>query len=127
MRYGDIAIERGAVDDEAAAMQQPYGEIVDAWSPAERFEPLRHGSVARVNMDHGRVLVTDKKLDRTILPGLKAGRLPQQSAKFRILAGRHGAQHIPGRVELFKDAGYPRQRLEGRLQVIPFDQPAGGA
>ena len=84
------------------------------------------GLVIGVNADHRGVLVADQKLDHAVLPGLQAGGLPQRSAKLGIFAGRHGAKHIPGRVELLEDARYPRQCLEGRLQIVRGDQPAGG-
>ena len=74
------------IDSEAAAIQKLYGEIVDARRPMGRFEPLNNGFVVLVSMDHRSILVADKKLDHAILPGLKAGRLPKRSAKFRILA-----------------------------------------
>src|SRR6267154_5815525 len=106
MRYRDIALNDGLIDSEAAAIQKLYGEIIDARRPVGRFEPLNNGFVVLVSMDHRSILVANKKLDHAILPGLKAGRLPKRSTKFRILAWRHRAKHIPGRVELLKNSGY---------------------
>src|SRR5438876_12143361 len=127
MRYRDIALNDGLIDSEAAAIQKPYGEIVDTRRPMGRFEPFNDGLVVLVSMDHRGILLANEELDHAILPGLKAGRLPKRSTKFRILAWRHRAKHIPGRVELLEDAGYPRQCLEGRLQVVRRDQPASRA
>jgi len=79
-----------------------------------------------MNVDRRGVLVADQELDHAVLPGLKAGGLPQQSAKLGIFARCHGAKDVPGRVELLEDARYPRQCLEGRLQIVRGNQPAGG-
>src|SRR5580693_4656499 len=118
MWYGYIAFENDMVDAEAAAMQQFYREIVDTRGSADGFEPPRNGFIAGVNMGRRNILITDKKLDHAVLPGLEARRLPKQSPKLRVLAGRHRAKHIPSRVELLEDPGYPRQCLESRLQVV---------
>src|SRR5713101_3478191 len=107
MRYRDIALNDGLIDSEAAAIQKLYGEIVDTRRPMGSFEPLNNGLVVLVCMDHRSILVANQKLDHAILPGLQAGRLPKRSTEFRILARRHRAKHIPGRVELLEDAGYP--------------------
>src|SRR5258708_23765222 len=127
MRYRDIALNDGLIDSEAAAIQKLYGEVIDARRPMGRFEPLNNGFVVLVSMDHRSILVAEKKLDHAILAGLTAGRRPKRSTKFRILAWRHRAKHVPGRVELLKDAGYPRQCLEGRLQVVRRNQLASSA
>jgi hypothetical protein len=126
VRYADVTFEDGLVDAKTAAMQQLDRAIVDTRGRADRFEPSRNGFIAGVNLGHRGILVADKKLDRAILPGLKARRLPKQSTKLRVLAGRHRAKHIPSRVELLEDPGYPRQCLESRLQVVSCNQPAGG-
>src|SRR6266852_1464155 len=124
MRYRDVALNDGLIDSETTAIQKLYGEIIDARRPMGRFEPLNNGLVVLVCMDHRSILVANEKLYHAILPGLKTGRLPKRSTKFRVLARRHRAKHIPGRVELLEDAGYPRQCLEGRLQVVRRNQPA---
>src|SRR5258708_9589784 len=105
-------------------MQELYRQIVDAGSPAGCLEAFHSGFVVLVSMDHRSILVADKKLDHAILPGLEAGGLSKQPAKLRVLARRHRTKHVPGRVELLKAARYPRQCLDGRLQIVGCNQSA---
>src|SRR5258708_29352642 len=92
--------------------------------PAGCIKACHSGVVVLVSMDHRSILVADKKLDHAILPGLEAGGVSKPPAKLRVLARRHRTKHVPGRVELLKDARYPRQCLEGRLQIVGGNQSA---
>jgi hypothetical protein len=64
------------------------------------------------------VAVAGQKFDRAVLPGLETGRLAERVAEFRVFAGCHCAQHVPGIVELLEDARHPRQHLERRPETV---------
>ena len=65
-----------------------------------------------VGFQHRGVAVAGEKFDHAILVGLETGRLAERIAELRVLARRHGAQHVPGAVELLEDPRHPRQHLE---------------
>jgi len=92
---------------------------------ARGFQPIEHRPVVRVKTQHAGVLVADQEFDHPVLPGLQPGGLPERTAELRVFAWRHGAKHVPGRIELLQNPGYPRQRLERRLQIVRGDQRAG--
>ena len=80
-----------------------------------------------VRLQHGGVAVAGQKLDRPVLPGLEAGGLAERVAELRVFAGRHGAQHVPGIVQLLEDAGDTGQHLEGGAQLVLADRALGRA
>src|ERR1700730_15222640 len=73
VRHGDIALENGVIDAQAAAIQELYGEIVDTRGPPDRLEAFDSGVVVPVSLDHRGILVADQKFDHPIMPRLEAG------------------------------------------------------
>ena len=102
--------------------KQPQRLVVEAGLGEDFFQLGDDLLAVGVRLEHGEVAVAGQELDRPVLPGLEARRLAERIAEFRVFAGRHGAQHVPGIVQLLEDAGDARQHLEGRLQLVVADR-----
>ena len=75
---------------------------------------------------HMGVSIAQYEFNLPILRRLKSRRFAQMIAKMGVVAGRHGAQHVPCVVQLFKYPRNPRQHFEGGLKVMGLQGLAGG-
>ena len=76
---------------------------------AQRVSDLRP---VFVRFDHVGVAVAQDVFDQPVLVGLEARGRPERLTKPRVVGWRHGAQHVPGAVELLEDAADAGQHLE---------------
>ena len=74
-----------------------------------------------VRLKHPVVAVAQHVLDHPVLVRLEARGLAQLGAEGGVVRRRHGAQHVPGVVELLEDAGNAGEALERLAQPVPPD------
>src|SRR5687767_4256738 len=102
MADGDVAIEAGRRDREAAAGEDADRLVIKRWRAQElvqRGEEI--GAVAMGLHQHG-VLVAEQELDHAVLVGLEARGAAERAAEGGIFRGRERGQHIPRLVELMR-------------------------
>jgi len=66
-----------------------------------------------VGLQHRAVAVSEDVLDQPVLGGLEARGLAEGVAELGVVGRRHGAQHVPGVVQLLEDPGDAGEELEG--------------
>ena len=75
-----------------------------------------------VRREHRLLLVAERELDQPVLRGLKAGRASEGIAEARIIARRHGGEHVPRLDQLRLNSADTRQVLERGCEIVRHDQ-----
>jgi hypothetical protein len=75
----------------------------------------------RMGLEHGGVLVAQRKLDAAVLRALKTAGLAQVGADGAVFGRRHGGQHVPGVDQLLHDAADSGELFEGVAEFVLRD------